>query len=327
MSSEAKVGLFVIVAIVIFVVTFISVANVQLQGDTVEYRTYFQFAGGIERGATVRFGGLKAGVVTAIGPSADDPTKIEVKMELRKNVPVNERSVASIASLSALAQNYVEISPGSNDSPRIPPGGVIASEESPSFNEITKKISELADTARETMVILRGDVQRIVDESMILIENLNQLTGEKNRQSVEQLLENTNKMVAEQAPKIDRITDQVSDMLVKADNLLVDLRKVSANADATISNVNRTVEETREPLKKDLAEIEATLVQARRLLEDIQTLVATNEPDINETVENLRIASQHLERMADDLRQRPWTLIRVKPKEDRQVPLPPALSR
>ena len=327
MSSEAKVGLFIIVAIVIFVVTFIAVANVQLQGETSEYSTEFRYAGGIERGVTVRFGGLKAGVVTAIGPSEQDPTKIEVRMDLRKNVPVNEKSMASIAALSALGQNYIEISPGSNDAPRIPPGGVIPSEETPSFTEITKKITELADQAQQTMAAVQSDVRRIVDQSMILIDNLNQLTGEKNRQSVEQLLENTNKMVSEQAPKINRITDQVSDMLVKVDDLLVDLKKVSSNADSTITNLNRTVEETREPIKKDLAEIEATLVQARQVLEDIRGLVATNEPDINETVENLRTASQHLEDLTDDLRQRPWSLIRVQPKEDRRVPLPPAVTR
>ena len=327
MSSEAKVGLFVIVAIVIFVATFISVANVQLQGQTVEYRTQFRFAGGIERGVTVRFGGLKAGVVTAIGPAAEDPTKVEVTLALRKDTPVNEQSVATIAALSALGQNYIEIAPGSNDAPRISPGGLIPSEETPSFTEITKKITELADTAQQTMLSLQSDVRRVIDQSMILIDNLNQLTGEKNRQSVEQLLENTNKMVSEQAPKIDRITDQVSEMLVKVDDLLVDLKKVSANADATISNVNRTVEETREPIKKDLAEIEATLVQARQVLEDIRALVATNEPDINETVENLRTASQHLEELTDELRQRPWTLIRAQPKEDRRVPLPPATTK
>jgi len=327
MSSEAKVGLFVIVAIIIFVVTFISVANVQLQGETIEYRTQFLYAGGIERGVTVRYGGLKAGVVTAIGPSAEDPTKVEVKVSLGKNVPVNEKSSASIAALSALGQNYIEISPGSNDAPRIPPGGLIPSEETPSFTEITKKVTQLADTAQETMVAVRADINRIVDQSMILIDNLNQLTGEKNRKSVEQLLDNTNKMVAEQAPKIDQITTQVSEMLVKVDALLVDLKQVSANADSTISNVNRTVEETREPIKKDLAEMEATLVEARELLENIQGLVAANEPDINETVENLRTASKNLEMLSDDLRQRPWSLIRIQPKEDRRVPLPAASPR
>ena len=60
MSSEAKVGAFVIVAVVIFVYTFISVANVQLAGEKVTYRTYFTYAAGLDAGTLVRFGGLKA---------------------------------------------------------------------------------------------------------------------------------------------------------------------------------------------------------------------------------------------------------------------------
>ena len=60
MSNEAKVGLFVLVSLLIFVVAFVSIANVQLRGGMVRYKTYFTFAGGIDKGATVRFGGLKA---------------------------------------------------------------------------------------------------------------------------------------------------------------------------------------------------------------------------------------------------------------------------
>ena len=75
MSSEAKVGTFVIVAIIIFVYTFISVANIQLGGENVTYRAYFTSAAGIDPGTRVRFGGLKAGVVSDVRPFAEDPTR------------------------------------------------------------------------------------------------------------------------------------------------------------------------------------------------------------------------------------------------------------
>ncbi len=58
------------------------------------------------------------------------------------------------------------------------------------------------------------------------------------------------------------------------------------------------------------------------MLEDVQSLVAVNEDNINESIENFRVASQNIEELTDELRQRPWSLIRVKAKADRQVPIP-----
>ena len=322
MSSEAKVGAFVVVSLIVFVYTFITVANKQLAGEKVTYKTYFTFAAGLDPGTAVRFGGLKAGVVEEVRSWEEDQTKVEVIFEMRGDIPVNTDSVAKLASLSALGQNYLEITTGSIEAPRIEPGGVIKSEEAVTVDDIMQKFANLADTATDMMEDMRGDITRITERAEVLLNNLNEITGEKNRESMEQLLENANEMMAEQRPKINRITDQVTEMLVKADRLLVDFQAVAEQTKATVANANRTLDETREPLKSNLVELEATLKQTRRTLEDIQAIVVVNESNINEMLENLRVSSQNLKEMSDELRQRPWSLIRVKPKPDRKVPLP-----
>ena len=322
MSNEAKVGGFVVVSLIIFVYTFITVANKQLAGEKVAYKTYFTFAAGLDPGTAVRFGGLKAGVVEEVRSWEEDQTKVEVIFEMRGDIPVNTDSVAKLASLSALGQNYLEITTGSIEAPRIDPGGIIKSEEAVTVDDIMQKFANLADTATDMMEDMRGDITRITERAEVLLNNLNEITGEKNRESMEQLLENANEMMAEQRPKINRITDQVTEMLVKADRLLVDFQAVAEQTKATVANANRTLDETREPLKSNLVELEATLKQTRRTLEDIQAIVVVNESNINEMLENLRVSSQNLKEMSDELRQRPWSLIRVKPKPDRKVPLP-----
>ena len=322
MSSEAKVGAFVVVSLIVFVYTFITVANKQLAGEKVTYKTYFTFAAGLDPGTAVRFGGLKAGVVEEVRSWEEDQTKVEVIFEMRGDIPVNTDSIAKLASLSALGQNYLEITTGSIEAPRIEPGGIIKSEEAVTVDDIMQKFANLADTATDMMEDMRGDITRITERAEVLLNNLNEITGEKNRESMEQLLENANEMMAEQRPKINRITDQVTEMLVKADRLLVDFQAVAEQTKATVANANRTLDETREPLKSNLVELEATLKQTRRTLEDIQAIVVVNESNINEMLENLRVSSQNLKEMSDELRQRPWSLIRVKPKPDRKVPLP-----
>lgn len=321
MKTEAKVGIFVIVSIILFVYTFISVANVQVGGKRNVYHTYFRFAGGLESGNIVRFAGLKAGVINAVRPWGEDPTQIEVLMEIDQEVPVNADSVAQIASLSALGQNYLEITPGTRDAARLEDGATIPSVETVSVNDITKKLAEVADNANLVMTNFNSEFTNLSDDIQQVLENVQQLTGETNQKSVEDLLANANGMVADLRPKIDRVTDQLNVTMEKVQQLADDFRGVASRAQTMVESANRTVEETREPLKRDLAELERTLVEARTLLEDVQALVAVNSYDISETIENFRVASDNVQQLTDELRQRPWSLIRVKPKAQREVPV------
>ena len=321
MSSEAKVGTFVIVAIIIFVYTFLSVANVQLGSGKVTYRTYFTYAAGLDPGTLVRFGGVKAGVVSDVRAFAEDPTRVEVIFQVAGGVPVNADSVAKAASLSALSDKYLEITTGSNEAARIEPGGVVPSEEALTLDDLTAQISAVSGQAQALMKDVQHNFNRITERSEVLIENLTAMTSDKNQKSLEQVLENTNLLIAEQRPKFEKLTNQISEMLDKVDVLLDDVRQVAKGADTTIANVNRTVEDTREPIKRDLAEMEATLKETRRLIAHIQSVVVLNEGNISETLENIRVSSENIEQLTDELRQRPWSLIRVRPKPDRQVPV------
>ncbi len=321
MSTEAKVGLFVILAICLFVYTFISVANVQVRGERNVYHTYFRFAGGLEPGNVVRFAGIKAGVITAVRPWADDPTQIEVVMELNDEVPVNGDSVAQLASLSALGQNYLEITPGTREAPLLEDGATIQSAETVTINDITKKLAEVADNANVVMTSFNSEFAQVSEDIQKVLENVEQLTGETNQKNVEEMLANANAMVAEQRPKFDRITDQLNQTLEKVEKLTDDFRQVASRAETMVNSANQTVEETREPLKRDLAELERTLTEARALMQDMQALVAVNQEDISQTIENFRAASDNVQQLTDELRQRPWSLIRVKPKAQREVPV------
>lgn len=321
MSTEAKVGTFVILSIMLFVYTFITVANVQVRGERHDYKTYFRFAGGLEPGNVVRFAGLKAGVITAVKPDPEDPTRIEVDMEVNDEVPVNTESVAQLASLSALGQNYLEISPGSNKAARLEDGATIQSKETVTINDITAKLADVADNANNVMIKFNDEFAKISTDIQTVLHNVEELTGEKNQKSVEELLANANGMIAEQRPKFDKITDQLTATIDQVHKLTVDFQEVASSAKTMVDGANKTVEETREPLKRDLAELERTLTEARNLLGDIQSLVAVNQEDITQTIENFRVASDNVQQLTDELRQRPWSLIRVNPKPARNVPV------
>ena len=84
--------------------------------------------------------------------------------------------------------------------------------------------------------------------------------------------------------------------------------------------MNGTVSDVREPIREDLVDLQNTLQQAKQLLGDMQVMVRANDYKIDDTVENLRVATDNLDQLTDSLKQRPWSLIRIKQPNERAVP-------
>jgi phospholipid/cholesterol/gamma-HCH transport system substrate-binding protein len=305
-STEAKVGAFVIGCFSILAFTLIYLINAQFSGHTVPYRTYLRYAGGLEPGAQVLFGGINVGKIKAVRPWSSDPTKIEIVLDVKQNTPVNEKSVAKLGLVSVMSGAALSITTGGNDARRLPPGSTISSQEAASLDEIAGKMALVADNANSLIIQVRGEVEGISGDARRLLANLNTVTGKPNQQRIRAVLDNVNEMLATERPKIDRLTDQ--------------LNTLSQHADDTIQNVDGTVREVREPLRKDVVELQNTLLQAKQLLSDMQVLVRANDYKIDDTIENLRTATQNLDELTDSVKQRPWSLIRIKQPEDRKVP-------
>jgi phospholipid/cholesterol/gamma-HCH transport system substrate-binding protein len=305
-STEAKVGAFVLGCFSILAFTVIYLVNAEFNGHTVPYHTYLRYAGGLEPGASVLFGGINVGKVAAVRPAASDPTKIEILLDVKQGTPVNERSIAKLGLVSVMSGAALSITTGGNDARRLPPGSTISSQEAASLDEIAGKMAVVADNANGLVTQARGELEGISGDAHSVLANLNTLTGKPNQQRIRAVLDNVNEMLATERPKIDRLTDQ--------------LNTLTEHADDTIQNVNGTVSDVRVPIGKDLADLQRTLLQAKQLLSDIQVLVRANDYKIDDTIENLRTATQNLDELTESVKQRPWSLIRVKQPEDRKVP-------
>ena len=122
MTTEAKVGAFVLGCFAILAFTLIFLINAQFSRGTVPYRTYLRYAGGLEPGASVLFGGIDVGKVKAVQPWASDPTKIEILFDVKKDTPLNEKSVAKLGLVSVMSAASLSITTGSNNAKRLPPG-------------------------------------------------------------------------------------------------------------------------------------------------------------------------------------------------------------
>lgn len=301
MTTEAKVGAFVLASLLILTSTVLYLANAQFRGGKVPYRTYLRYAGGLEAGAPVLFGGIKAGSVTSVRPWPSDLTRIEIQMEIKEGTPVNQKSVAKLGAVSVMSEPSLLISTGTNDAARIAPGQAIPSQETLSLDEIAGKMATVAGNANDLITQVKGELGGISTDARTLLANLNSVT-------------------TDERPKIDHIADQLLALSQHANGVIAKLGPVIDHADSAIQNVNGTVADVRKPIQTDLGELDSTLQQAKTLLADIQVVVRANDNKIDDTVENLREATDNLGQLTDELKQRPWSLIRIKQAKERKVP-------
>jgi len=320
MTTEAKVGAFVIASVLILASAIYFVHTTQTVRGQIPYTTHLRYAGGLAPGAAVLFGGIKVGQVTAVRPWSEDPTRIEIVFAVKSGTPVNEKSTARVGTVSIMTNPVLSITTGSNDARRLSAGGVVSSAESVSLEEVEGTVAALAESANVLMTELRREIPELTSGARTVLANLNQISGAQNQKEIQQILANVDTLLERESPKIAQITDQISDLAKHADSVVGSVEPVVNHVDEAVVNVDNTVDSIRAPLTKDLTELESTLQAAHTVLADVQNLVGSNEGDVGETIRNLRSASENVRALSESIKQRPWSLIRTKQPADRRVP-------
>ena len=314
MSSRREqvwVGLFVLAAAALLIGTVLSVAGTFSRGN-IPHRAYFKFAGGLEPGAAVRFGGMKAGSVQAVRVDPEDSTRIEVDFNVARDIPLKADSVAKIASLSPLGDNYVELTAGTREAAAAAPGSVLRSTESINFSDLGDMVGELKPMMQQ---VLQNLNQRL-NELQVTMARANDLLSDQNRSNISAALGNANSMLAEDRPKVSATLSNVQAASARLMPLLDDLKKTMAQANDALGHIDAVVVENRQDLRSSLAELRQTLLTASSVMDQLERTLDYNVDNIDQTLENVRVTTQHLKDLTETLKRRPYTLIRAdRPRE------------
>ena len=309
--EQVWVGLFVLVAAALLIGTVLSVAGTFSRGN-IPHRAYFKFAGGLEPGAAVRFGGMKAGSVQAVRVDPEDSTRIEVDFNVARHIPLKADSVAKIASLSPLGDNYAELTAGTREAAAAAPGSVVRSTESTNFSDLGDMVGKLEPMVQE---VLQNLNQRL-NELQVTMARANDLLSDQNRSNISAALGNVNSMLAEDRPKVSATLSNVQTASARLMPLLDDLKKTMAQANDALGHIDAVLLENRQDLRSSVAELRQTLLTASSVMDQLERTLDYNVDNIDQTLENVRVTTQHLKDLTETLKRRPYTLIRAdRPRE------------
>jgi phospholipid/cholesterol/gamma-HCH transport system substrate-binding protein len=305
--ERTLVGLFVLIAGSLLLGTIVVLSG-GLGSDTVRHRAYFKFAGGVQTGAPVRYGGMLVGKVERVRVDPANSTRIEIDIAVRRDAPLKTDSVAKISTLGPLTDNYIEITTGSERAALAAPDSVLLSAEA--FG-----LPQLGDAAQALMPDVQRALQKVnqnLDGLQVTLSRANDLLNDQNRARIagtltgvermvaevrpkaNESLDNLNGMLAETRPKVAATLTNVHDLSTRLGPLLESLNATTARANDTLGHLDSTLMENRSDIHVAVTGLRDTLAKSTALLNQLNQTLDQNSGNVDELLDNLRMTTENL---------------------------------
>ena len=305
--DQVFVGLFVLIAAAVLIGMVFAISGA-FGRTSKTYHAYFPFAGGLERGATVRYaGGPKVGRVEKLAIDPQNPARIDVVFSVQTDLPVKTDSHVKIMSVSPLGDNHLEVLPGGAQTALAPPGFLLPSDTYLDFNVLTAQINDLAPQAK---LLIQSLNDRAADLK-VTVDRVNELLSAENRANLSATLAGTRGVIEENRPQIKSTIQHLDSVSQKLEPLLQDLHKDSEEADQALTHLDAVLGENSADVRQSVIELRKTLTTLTDITGRLDQTLDVNTENIDELLDNFRRVSQNLKEFTSTIKRRPYTLIRA----------------
>ncbi len=246
----------------------------QLDRQFAYYEVRFEAVSGLSRAADVRFAGLLVGQVTDVQLAPNGDGTVLVRLEVDRATPVRADSVATVDSSGITGVSFIAISPGSPDAPLI--------------NDRTD-VPRL-EAGRSVIASLTEGAPRVLDETLRVLEQVNQLLGEENQTKVARILDNVEQSTGEFTRALDNFagfTDTIATATETFAEFSDNLAPILLQAENTVESLQFAIDE----FALLATESRITFETGTATLQTVDDFVAR---DMTEMVEQLRAAADQV---------------------------------
>lgn len=306
MKTETRVGLFIFVAIGIFLYLSINIKALRFdKHQFYTYKAYFDDTGGLAVKSPVKIAGVEVGWVDTI--ELLDNGKAEVIMRVNKNNKLAKNAYAMIHQDSLIGTKTLEIDPGTPDTGILLPGSTLSmpgrtptsiGELLDQFRDIATTIQDITSAFKNVFATHRGEenmrmalnsVAKATDKLADFSEVL-QKTMQQNEDNINRMLADFKVTAAEFKRGVPAVTTDVHSV---AQSLNTGVRKVTEDVSGTAKKVGSAFEHV-----EDAAiQTKDTLREAGQVMEKVNTgkgvlgkLINEDETygDLRKTIKGLR---------------------------------------
>jgi phospholipid/cholesterol/gamma-HCH transport system substrate-binding protein len=268
-----------IAAIAAVAIALVAVVVIVLSGgSSYQVKASFANASQMVSGDLVEVAGNQIGTVSNITLTPEGQAQLTLTIDNKSFAPLHQGTQATIrqASLSGIANRYVELRPGSPGAAKIPSGGAIASTHTTSQVDLDELFNSLnPPTLKGLQNVLQGSASEYKNQGAVAQQAWKYLNPAVVSTSV---LFN----------EIDRNTDQFTRFLVKSSHLVTDLSQRSADLSGLVQHLSTTtgaLAAQRVSLAQSLQRLpgfmrlaDTTFVNLRSALDALKPLVDASKP-------------------------------------------------
>ncbi|MHB9096626.1 MAG: MlaD family protein [Syntrophales bacterium] len=345
-SSEAKVGLFVLVGLIILGYMSFQVGKQPFgpkKGYTLDVA--FDNVAGLEQDASVQIAGVEIGRVESIILREG---KAQVRLRIGANVKLEKDAVAAIKTHGILGEKYIELYPGTQGAAYLPPGGQISqTEKQADIDRLLHQLGMIAEDVRGVTAslnrVLAGQggeetISNILTNARNLTHNLNRVVV-SNEAALHAALENTrqltgnlNRVVTRNDEKVGQVMDSLKAASREMEKTFTALSEITGSVNRGEGTLGQLVKDksTAEKLNKTLASLQEVTEKINEGRGSIGKLVNDDE-----TVRNLNEGLTGLNRYVNKAEQfrtflgyrgeylfqksnaKSYLDLRIQPKEDK----------
>lgn len=278
-SSEAKVGITVLLAGLAAVVGFRFMSDVPILSQSQKVQTTFMRTDGLGTGSQVFVKGVKVGSVSEVQLTASDSVQVSMRLDMSRPLP--KGTVAYLTSLGLIEGKSIVLELGDSDE-NVEFGGTIEG----------VYVQSMLESLGSRGEALGDDLSSTFTELNAFLEQLNETFDDGARNSLNQTLENTSAatqqiagILDEKQGEIDRAITSGSSMLAQLDTLATDNRP---RVDSLMASLEKNISE----LEKIRVELEGASAGLNEIIEKINSGQGTigkmvNDPSLYNNLDSL----------------------------------------
>ena len=336
------VGVFVIIALILIVITLISAGKQQKWFEKrYRYTVVFNKVPGLKAGTPVTISGMEVGTVQSL--RLNPQNRVEMTLEIYKTFRdhIRRDSQATIAS-ALIGGKTVEITVGSPGEPLLPEGSNIASVEPKELADILKDVDVKAplkklDDALENVKSITQKLNDPQGELFTLLKNVEFVTAQlKNGQgNIGGILQDKemHRQISSAIDAIRRSAANIEETTQNVSQVSRDLPKIVSEVDQSVKEVPKILDEVKKAtsgLPKIMVDLQQAAGQAPGIAKDVKGItedvkeitgnVKQAAPEIPDFLATTQESVEDADRLIQGL-QNHWLLRGSMPKVSKETPL------
>lgn len=292
MKTEAKVGAFTLLGLVLLIVAMALLNGVQLGGSKgYGLNIGFAQAVGLNSGNDVCYAGVRIGKVESVEPSG---IGVVAKVLIESDVKIPKQSTVTVSSNGVMGGKFINITPAQDAD----------------LSDCYGDGDFIYGTQEATMDDMMANLNKAVIKVQDLLDSMNAIMGDKDTQ---QALKSITKNMQSITANVDNLTATLANIASVSQG---DIKQMASNVNQMTGSLMRTADslevmmrnfsgdgETGTNMKEAIANLATTSKRIEHMTEALENVVTDPQvaEDLKATLHNVRNVSQRADKMLGDV--------------------------